>query len=197
MKDNTIFSQRLSLITFEDISRTCGNPVHKLTRPSAPTLPLPLMRKTISTSHQSKVVGSLDQACPFWLRREGVMRILSALAIASVHKQETLVASAASQAHAAGATSAAIAAFAVAKQKLCYTTPYACKITLQPILTQIMVNYIFKTETVQGYSYINQLPNYQRGLIFFKDFKIYTTKPFDSLNIYNIHMHKKNLYKNH
>lgn len=59
-----------------------------LTRPSAPIRPLPVIRKTISTSHQSKLVGVLVQMAPFWLLREGAIRTFSELAIASEIKIE-------------------------------------------------------------------------------------------------------------
>lgn len=55
----------------------------KRTRPSAPMRPRPETRKTISTSHQSKLDALLVQIAPFWLRSEGATRTLSELAIAS------------------------------------------------------------------------------------------------------------------
>ena len=45
--------------------------------------PRPVTLNWISTSHQSNVVGVLDQMDPFWLRRDGVIRTLSSLAMAS------------------------------------------------------------------------------------------------------------------
>jgi hypothetical protein len=53
------------------------------TRPSAPTLPRPVTRKAMSTSHQSKFVGVLVQMAPFWLRSEGAILTFSELAMAS------------------------------------------------------------------------------------------------------------------
>lgn len=54
-----------------------------LTNPSAPILPRPDTRNTISTSHQSKLVKAFVQMAPFWLRNDGATRTLSELAIAS------------------------------------------------------------------------------------------------------------------
>ena len=53
------------------------------TRPSAPNLPLPVIRKTISTSHHLKFVLDLVQIAPFWLFKDGAILTLSDEAMAS------------------------------------------------------------------------------------------------------------------
>lgn len=61
----------------------------QLTKPSAPILPRPDTRNTISISHHSKFVRAFVQMAPFWLRNEGATRTLSELAIASVNVWRT------------------------------------------------------------------------------------------------------------
>lgn len=73
-----------------NVNTFTGIDLRRLTRPSAPIRPRPVILNEMSTSHQSKFIGCLVHIAPFWLRSDGAIRTFSELAIASNRKSGSL-----------------------------------------------------------------------------------------------------------